>query len=178
MPLQERYQNLTRRERKSEWMRMLRESREHPESAGRQHCRYGGAWLCWRAWSKVTGCTRYMRQELNQAWQNGLMEPPGGGREEHIVREKPASSDMDNLFLFCYQCLAEPLADENFTVETDASLQDFLDRHSMNFCSEWGGAVLDPRTDLVTLSACVAQEATDSRLEKRWLPPHPAPPTL
>ena len=81
-------------------------------------------------------------------------------------------------FLFCYQCLAEPLADENFTVETDASLQDFLDRHSMNFCSEWGGAVLDPRTDLVTLSACVAQEATDSRLEKRWLPPHPAPPTL
>ena len=138
MPLQERYQNLTRRERQIEWMRMLRESREHPESAGRPHCRYGGAWLCWRAWSKVTGCTRYMRQELNQALQNGLMEPPGDGREEHIVREKPASSDVDSCFLFCYQCLAEPLADENFTVETDASLQDFLDRHSMNFCSEWG----------------------------------------
>ena len=55
-------------------------------------------------------------------------------------------------------------------METDASLQDFLDRHSMNFCSEWG-AVLGPRTDLVTLSACVAQEAKENRLEKRWLPP-------
>ena len=66
-----------------------------------------------------------MRQELNQALQIGLMEPPGDGREERIVREKPASSGVDSIFLVCYQCLAEPLADESFTVETDASLQDF-----------------------------------------------------
>ena len=96
MPLQERYQNLTRRERQIEWLRMLRESREHPESAGQPHCRYRGAWLCWCAWSKVTGCTICMRYQLNQALQYGLMEPPGDGREERIVREKPVSSGVDS----------------------------------------------------------------------------------
>ena len=31
--------------------------------------------------------------------------------------------------------------------------------------------MLDPRTDLVALSARAAQEAQENRLEKRWLPP-------
>ena len=130
-----------------------------------------GLRCCWEAFVNLTGCSKNYLRRLLTAVQAGC-QAPQDGRSTRLIREKPGLESAHTFFSWCYDNVAEPLAEGLSKPESSDAEDDEGGQEPAVFdtYSEWilgqGG---DGGNPVVMGTTPIKQK------EQRWLPPMKLP---